>query len=431
MPEQFAAPSPEQVFLLFKFVTELLIATILFVYSFPRRNKFPLRAVLSLLMCFAVSAMYNHVLAQYFILKILRYILLFIAVTLAVYICFDVNFRTALFCTISGYATQHFAVRILYFVELYISVPNYAKVLIYVGTLAAVYSLSYILFARRLRGMRDMIVKRGDIVVLCVLIVVCMIVISQLTQIEDYTTLAQRVVYLLYGLITSVMIFALQYGIFKNAVGESERKELERIRKVEKRNYEFKKETIELVNIKCHDLKRQLSALGGRGISESEIEELKKRITLYDFSLKTGNDDLDLVIAEHAPVFQKNNIDFEFLGEADFGFMAPSDIYSLFVNALDNVVEAVLRLPEEERYISVNIKRVAGQLSVHIENPYDGTVNMSGSSFLTLKDDKNNHGYGIASMRMTVKKYRGSMYIDTADNLFRIDILFPLLTQSV
>ena len=111
--------------------------------------------------------------------------------------------------------------------------------------------------------------------------------------------------------------------------------------------------------------------------------------------------------------------------------MASSDIYSLFGNALDNAVEAVLRLPEEERSISVNIKQVTGQLFVHIENPYDGTVNMSGNLFLTLKDDKNNHGYGIASMRMTVQKYRGNIYIDTAGNLFRIDISFSLLTQSV
>ena len=362
MPEQFAAPSPEQIFLLFKFVTELLVATILFVYSFPRRSKFPLRAVLSLLMCFAVSAIYNHIFAQYLILRIIRYACLFFAVALAVFICFDVNFRTALFCTVSGYATQHFATRILYFVEQYAALTSYVAVIVYIAVLAVVYALIFFLFARRMRGMKDMIVKRSDIIVLCLIIVACMMVLTQITEFDDYETTGQKVVYLSYGLIICMVIFALQYGIFKNAVGESERKELERIRKEEKRNYEFKKETIELINIKCHDLKRQLAALGGRGISESEIDELKDRISLYDFSLKTGNDDLDFVIAERAETMRKNGIEFEFLGRAGLEFMSPSDIYSLFGNALDNAIEAADRLPCDERYVSVSIKQAVGQV---------------------------------------------------------------------
>ncbi len=423
----------EKIFSLYRFIIELLIATGLYVYAFKRRNKFVIRLLLSLLLCCTVSTVYNHVLAQYFILRIIRYASLFFAVVLAVFICFDVNFRTSLFFVISGYVTQHFASRVLFFLEQFIpELPDYANVIIYIAVLFAVYAIFYFLFARRMKKMKDMTVKRGDIIVMCLLIVICMIVITGITQFSDYNTIPQKVVYLLYGLISCIMILVLQYGIFRNALGESERKELERIRESEKQNYEFKKETIDLINIKCHDLKHRLSVLNSKDVSENEVEELKKRIEIYDFSIRTGNDDLDLVIAEHSFICQQHNIEFEFMGTASaLNYLSPLDIYSLFGNALDNAIEAVKKLPEEERSVSVNIKQIVEQVFIHIENPYVGTLKINGDTFITDKSDTDNHGFGIASMRATVKKYQGNIHIDTAGQIFKINVFLPLQKQSV
>lgn len=205
------------------------------------------------------------------------------------------------------------------------------------------------------------------------------------------------------------------------------KKELERIREIERKNYEFTKETIDIINVKCHDLKHQISKLGGGGISQDEIDELKKRMDIYDLSIKTGNTDLDIVIAEKSLMFEKNKIAFSVMCEAEkLNFMPSSDIYSLFGNALDNAIEAVVFLPEDERTISLGIKEIIGQLYIHIENPYVGELIRNGTALKTTKGDEAYHGFGVHSIKLTVEKFGGVLEICTDDNIFSLDILFPV-----
>ncbi len=415
------------IYTLYRFIIELIISTALFVCFFERRKKFPLRLVLCILMCVAAST-FNDRLAQFMVAKVLRYILMFVAVALSVYICFDVNLQMAFYCVVSGYTTQHFASKIYHFIFIMApALPDYGKILISIAVVGVVYVAAFLSIARKRSAMRDMVVRRNDVVILCLLITLCMMVVTNFISYEMCVGVLAKVGYLLCGLAICIMIYALQYGIFKNAIVESQKKELERIREIERKNYEFTKETIDIINVKCHDLKHQISKLGGGGISQDEIDELKKRMDIYDLSIKTGNADLDIVIAEKSLMFEKNKIAFSVMCEAEkLNFMPSSDIYSLFGNALDNAIEAVVFLLEDERTISLGIKEIIGQLYIHIENPYVGELIRNGTALKTTKGDEAYHGFGVHSIKLTVEKFGGVLEICTDDNIFSLDILFPV-----
>lgn len=64
----------------------------------------------------------------------------------------------------------------------------------------------------------------------------------------------------------------------------------------QKKHYEQDKANIERMNIKAHDLKHQIMALGSKGsISKDELEDISEAVSLYDKSYQTDNEALNIV----------------------------------------------------------------------------------------------------------------------------------------
>ena len=107
--------------------------------------------------------------------------------------------------------------------------------------------------------------------------------------------------------------------------------------------------------------------------------------------------------------------------------MKPTDIYSLFGNAVDNALEAVSKLPADaDRYIAMSVRADKGMVLVHVENPYAGEVRFDDELPRTSKVDKRCHGFGTRSMRMIVERYDGVLTMDARDGVFSVDALIPM-----
>ena len=79
-----------------------------------------------------------------------------------------------------------------------------------------------------------------------------------------------------------------------------------------------------------------------------------------------------------------------------------TDICALFSNALDNAGEACRRLPETEREVSVKSRAQKGLFCLEVTNP---TVGAQKNLLLqTSKADKENHGFGLRSMKEVVER---------------------------
>ena len=107
--------------------------------------------------------------------------------------------------------------------------------------------------------------------------------------------------------------------------------------------------------------------------------------------------------------------------------MGTTDLYVLFGNLLDNAIEAVSKLPDGEvKNIQVSVRRDRGFVIITTENSYTGDLVWSGGRLITSKSDKHNHGFGIRSIERIVHKYGGRYSISTEDQIFTMNIVFPV-----
>lgn len=110
------------------------------------------------------------------------------------------------------------------------------------------------------------------------------------------------------------------------------------------------------------------------------------------------------------------------------GFMKPHDIYALFGNALDNAITAVLKIDEhEKRVLDLKIIDQSDIMVIQVQNYFEGTIKYENGMPVTTKYEKNEHGFGIKSMRYTAEKYGGTITTNAKDNIFTLQILLPEL----
>ena len=195
--------------------------------------------------------------------------------------------------------------------------------------------------------------------------------------------------------------------------------------------YALSKETIDIINRKCHDMKHQLTALehiSDDAVRSEYIHQVKSSVNIYDSVYHTGNDTLDTLLTEKGLVCQNRNIIIKCMADAaKLDFMNPVDIYTLFGNALDNAIEYVSSIKDcDRRMISVEIREKQSMLFISIENFLDHDLLFKNGLPVSTKNDTINHGFGTKSMRYTVEKYHGHMTIQTENHMFTLNFLFTL-----
>lgn len=229
-----------------------------------------------------------------------------------------------------------------------------------------------------------------------------------------------------------VIVWSLLVLIFRSmllAHGEisEELKITQHLLGAERKQFESIKDDMEMINIKCHDMRHQLDQYAGK-LTESELKELRHAITIYDSHLKTGNDILNMVLYKKQAIMEQRHITLSCMADARcLSFMDASDVYSMMNNAIDNAIEAVSKLEDKEkRLISMHISQENGVCVIHLSN-YFLPESVSGDSLpATTKDDPYRHGYGMRSIQYVVEKYDGLMNYRTEDSIFYLNLCIPL-----
>lgn len=100
-----------------------------------------------------------------------------------------------------------------------------------------------------------------------------------------------------------------------------------------------------------------------------------------------------------------------------------ADISVLIGNVLDNAIEAN-NIEMENKYIKIYMAYDKNILIVTVINSYDGKlIKDKNGKFLTRKQDKFSHGFGLNSIEKIVHKYHGSVVIENSFNEFKIKFI--------
>lgn len=232
-----------------------------------------------------------------------------------------------------------------------------------------------------------------------------------------------------------ITLLYLQSALFKKS---SMRKELETIQLLwhqQKGQYQLSKETIELINHKCHDLKHQVQAI--RAVKdekerETYLEKIEKSVQIYSAIVRTGNEILDTILTEKSLICENSGIHINCVADGSLlAFMNPVDLYILFGNALDNAIEAVRKLEsKEKRVIDIMLYERQSFLMLQIVNPMCGEVKFEDGLPLTTKAKNGYHGYGMKSMLHTIQKYEGHLTTEVKNGCFYFNVMLPLERDS-
>lgn len=335
-----------------------------------------------------------------------------------------------LFCGVGAFATQNIAYNLQKIIAYYLNLDEksyYLAIIINIIIMVIVYLLIYYFFVKLSSQYKIDAISRirniANSIFILLLTIFFPILFSNSGETGD-------VLYLLYVLMGDILVLCIQYDLLREGSLKRKNDMLEQILKVGQRQYQMSKDNIEIINMKCHDLRHQISALrtmsDGRMKNEA-MKEIEDAIMLYDSSIKTQNETLDIIIMEKKLYCEKNNIKFTCIANGELlNWIKVHDIYSLFGNILDNAIESVIKEDDEKRIISLNISGKGKLLNIHLENYFSGELDFNNGIPITTKSDSNMHGFGMMSVRHILQKYDGNMVIEQKDNRFIVNILIPV-----
>lgn len=194
------------------------------------------------------------------------------------------------------------------------------------------------------------------------------------------------------------------------------------------RNYQ---ESMEFIHIKYHDLKHQIAGLRIETDEEKRkkwLDAMEEEVSTFETMQRTGNQVLDTILAAKIFHCRKNDISITCVADGKLlDFMHVMDICSIFGNALDNAIEHVTLIPEKEkRLIHVTVASKKNFVLIKVENYCDTPVYKDDRALIkTTKADKDNHGFGLSSIRATAEKYGGVVDFGQQNDWFYLTILIP------
>ena len=350
---------------------------------------------------------------------------------------FDLGKWDSIFCCTAGYIVQNIGhmvwVVLCAVVPALESLASPAAAACQLVVFAAVFALVYRtviknIHANRLEGEGD----AKTIVVLAGVMAVNITLSTLINQISEANALHQVEFLALCGtqMLVSALTLVLDYQILFSNRMQADAVATRQMMEDQRRQYELSASTIEAINVRCHDIKHQIRAMGAGGAAQADfMANLDDLVSIYDTGINTSNKALDVILTEKSLLARSKNIQLTCPVDGRLlGFMAEQDIYSLFGNALDNAIEACEKIADPARRLIDVSTRAAGQMvCVQVRNCYDGKIAVEkDGSLATSKRDGGLHGYGTKSLRLIAERYNGSCSFDASDGIFRVSILLPL-----
>ena len=410
---------------------QLIIAELMFSGSMHRRARFGLRAWTSgtvLTLCSSLVFYFGYVSEVWLISNLAVYVAMFFMSLGFLAICFEEKFDVLLLCGASGYMTQHIASQ---FCQAFLT-PSADALNASLGALAlfeasnlpffiAVYLVIWFIFARNSRSLEDAGSARHSLFNLSAATLAVVLVLSAVRDAYASESFALMVITRIFSVFLCLTLLYMRRMIIERRETENENELLREIGELREKQYAESRENIELINIKAHDMRHQLRKLQG-----ADAKEIREIINIYDSAVKTSNETLDTLFTEKSIFCERHGITLSCMIDGDcLSFMTVGDICSIFGNALENAIEAVMELPREERMISFRVRERMGMVAANIDNNYAGTIELVDGLPKSTKGDDHNHGFGVKSIRRTAEKYGGEATV-TVDDMFHLSILIPI-----
>lgn len=434
-----------------------LITASIFTIPFKKREHFPLRLLLGLvigLFCAPLITSYQHLtictltssakgsltlsLCALMLLQATVNILLYVLMlTVFFFVCLRLSLLTAAYCASCAYLVQDFAYTL--FVWIY---PDAAHrnphpiqpdmlwlelLLMFLCNLFFYFFLTKKIFSYTVPDSERILALGYLFLMLC-----CGRTMGTLSNaIRSPDTLNLFRFLLLYDMLLSVSILLAQGLLFQRGKYRREAELETQLRQQQYQQFQRFKQASDHIKHQCHDMKHLIAALRANSNQEQSqalLSELETSVSDYDSSMNTGNQTLDAILGNTWRNCRKDQIQWTCMADGSgLQFIPDFDLYVLFGNVLDNALEHLRQIEDpQKRVLSVNIRRHQQLCFITIQNYCANTPDFEHGLPITSKSDKSLHGYGSKSIQSIVEKYQGSLSIQVEHHFYILSIMFPI-----
>lgn len=178
-----------------------------------------------------------------------------------------------------------------------------------------------------------------------------------------------------------------------------------------------------------HDYKNMcigVSALISEGKNNEALELLKKNNPVFESDLikfDTGNGIVDALLVDKHNKAGEIGAVISFEGALPPDIIDPADLCIIFGNTIDNAIEACAKIDtESKKEIRLTCSCNSGFIFIDIINPVVNKVEINGDIPKTSKEDKTMHGFGLYSVKKTLKQYDGDLNVECDDKQFHVSM---------
>ena len=396
-------------------------------------KKLRQRGWLPLLFCIAEAILIPFLWDRFFglefkLLTAFRYLAVFLFLEIGMFYAFDCSLLEVVFFSIAAYTMQHLSTSCSWLIALgFFSsfvTGDFLRIQIFNDlSCVAIYTISYFTVLRRIKTRKVNLEALRLIIPSAIILLTSVILFLLLLRLRYEYPVVE-----IYHIALCILALFLQASLFHNSQLVEEKEYINYMLQMSGMHSELSKASINAINAKCHDMKKQLETIK-KLTSTDELNEYKteieRSIADYEVVANTGNEAINVAITERSLLCQRKGIKFTYVVDGTLlSFMNSPDLYSLFGNALDNAIEAVLELEEDRRVITLNVRREKDMLCIRTENYFKGKIELKDGLPKTIKQDHTQHGFGLKSIKMIAEKYGGSATVLVEDDVFILNLLF-------
>ena len=432
------------------FVIEILFSMHLLSFYLPKK-KYPVcRYILTILICILIAIifpLFKDVSYSWWYSSIM-FLILFTCCAISLYFVYNISIQNIFLISITAYTSQHLAYQAYNVLTTFLSIEeklsfiSYGNIplnvnITYLNIISfsillivyvIIYTIVFVIFNERINKDEAKISNFSIVLISGLILLIDIIINSIIIYSDKFKGKEVSIIICVYNILCCLMVLFLLFNILNIKQLKTELTITSQLLNKAEEQYKQNKENVDLINIKCHDLKHQIRNFGNKAnISNETVKELENIINIYDSNIKTNNDALDLILTEKSLLCQKKNINLKCFADCSkLNFITEADLYSLFGNMIDNAIEAVTKIEDvNKRSISLIVRNALSCTSIFISNYYQGKIILDNNGMpKTTKANNGYHGYGLKSIKLIVDKYDGDFKIDIKDSIFMIQILF-------
>ena len=418
---------------IFVFLFEMLISTIFFSNIVEKKQKLYIIVLLGSIV-FEAGAIINIFLISTVWLNVIFSLL---ANLLFSVLCFKIKTIKAFFYSLLLVATSTFIELITVFImssysNLYITEYKTETILLVIEIIISkVLYFFAVMLSLRFTQKENTIIKVPTAFYIFPLITLVAVICFWYVSLNQYLDFKNQIIL---GIVSVLLLLATLFVFFSfQANAQKETKLLLLQQEQDKINtdityYDILEKQNNNLRVYAHDAKNHLTTIKNLNTNpeiDIYISKMYERLTEYSKVCHSGNHTLDVVIDKYVAECDINNIEFEFdIKNNNLLEIENYDIVTILGNLLDNAVESAINSQK---------KHINNFSVIIVSNSCDTLPKLNNSDELpiTTKKHKQLHGFGLKSVKKTIKKYNGDIAIEYDNEANRFIVTIMLESQNI